>query len=122
MSSSSRRVSNSRSRRRLASKFQSSSLGLSFSRPSPPRLAVLAVLSSRRSRSSNQSVSRRRSGSGGVSGIASVTAARPSHSNTRTVCGDMNRRRYSSIEYGTFPNLTGSANSAALANLNTSAN
>ena len=119
MSSSSRRVSNSRSRRRLASKFQSSSLGLSFSRPSPPRLAVL---SSRRSRSSNQSVSRRRSGSGGVSGIASVTAARPSHSNTRTVCGDMNRRRYSSIEYGTFPNLTGSANSAALANLNTSAN
>ena len=121
MSSSSRRVSNSRSRRRLASKFQSSSLGLSFSRPSPPRLAVLAVLSSRRSRSSNQSVSRRRS-PGGVSGIASVTAARPSHSNTRTVCGDMNRRRYSSIEYGTFPNLTGSANSAALANLNTSAN
>ena len=118
MSSSSRRVSNSRSRRRLASKFQSSSLGLSFSRPSPPRLAVL---SSRRSRSSNQSVSRR-SSSGGASGIASVTAARPSHSNTRTVCGDMNRRRYSSIEYGTFPNLTGSANSAALANLNTSAN
>ena len=120
-SSSSRRVSNSRSRRRLASKFQSSSLGLSFSRPSPPRLVVLAVLSSRRSRSSNQSVSRR-SSSGGASGIASVTAARPSHSNTRTVCGDMNRRRYSSIEYGTFPNLTGSANSAALANLNTSAN
>ena len=118
-SSSSRRVSNSRSRRRLESKFQSSSLGLSFSRPSPPRL--IRVLSSRRSRSSNQSASRRRS-SGGASGIASVTAARPSHSNTVTVCGDMNRRRYSSIEYGTFPNLTGSDNSEALANLNTSAN